>query len=314
MTTTKATRIHAYGGNDIIKHEQVALPAPKAGEILVRVQAAGVNPIDWKIRAGYLQKMMPLPLPLTLGGDFAGVVEAIGPGVTGFKPGDEVFGQAPVMMGGSGAFAEHVLAQAGTTAKKPARASTHEAAALPLVGASAVQAIIDTLRVAKGQKVLIHGGAGGIGSIAIQIAKHLGAYVATTAAPSEAAFVKGLGADRVIDYTTAKFEQELKDFDAVLDTVGGDTYARSFKVLKRGGRIVSMLEQPRQDLMQQYGVEASMQFTQPAAERLARAAKLFDDGAIKINIDRVFPLDSAAAALHSVETTPPKGKVILKVA
>jgi alcohol dehydrogenase len=165
-----------------------------------------------------------------------------------------------------------------------------------------------------GQKILIHGGAGGIGSGAIQLAKHLGAHVATTASGDDFGYVKGLGADTVIDYKTQKFEEILHDLDAVFDTIGGDTYVRSFNVLKKGGRLVSMLEQPRQDLMQEFGVEAFAQFTQVTTERLAKLAGLVDQGALKVHVDKTFPLSQVSAARLYLEKQSPRGKVVLKIA
>ena len=177
MKTVKAARIHNYGGSEAVRVEQVSLPEPRSGELVIRVHAAGVNPIDWKIRGGLLQQMMPLQLPFTLGGDFSGVVEALGPGVDNFKVGDEVYGQAPDFMGGSGSFAEAVLARTThNIAAKPRSVEHMEAGALPLAGVCALKALTEDLGVSPGQTILIQGGAGGIGSMAIQLAKHLGAY------------------------------------------------------------------------------------------------------------------------------------------
>lgn len=313
MTMVKAARLYAYGEAEALRIEDVSLPEPKNGELLIRVNAAGVNPVDWKIRAGYLKQSFPLQLPATLGGDFSGAVEAVDAGVTGLKPGDAVYGQAPVTNGGSGTFAEAVLAPAGTVAAKPRSVSYVEAGALPLVGVSALQALGEYLHISAGQKVLIHGGAGGIGSAAIQIAKHLGAYVATTASGDDIDYVKNLGADTVIDYKKQKFEEVVRDFDAVFDTVGGDTYVRSFKVLKKGCRLLSMVEQPRQDLMKEFGVEAFWLFTQVTTERLTKLAELVDNGVLKVHVDEVFPLSRASGALLQLEKQPPKGKFVLKL-
>lgn len=313
MIQTMAARIHKYGNADEVSLDSVTLTNPQAGEVLVRVHAAGLNPVDWKIRAGYLQQVMPLPLPITLGGDFSGVVEVVGPAVTGYKIGDEVFGQAPAW-NGTGSFAEAVIAKTGNIAAKPPMLPHVEAAALPLVGASALQALTDNLRVSAGHKVLIHGGAGGIGSVAIQLAKHLGAQVATTVATSDLAYAKSLGADTVVDYTKQSFEDLVRDFDAVLDTVGGETYTRSFAVLKKGGRLASMLERPNQDLAKNFGVEASMVFTQVTSERLVTIAELARQGEITINVEGAFPLAQARTALVSLETGAMKGKIVLNVA
>jgi alcohol dehydrogenase len=215
---------------------------------LVSIKAAGVNPVDWKIREGYFQQMIPLQFPFTLGMDFSGIVKEIGEGVSGFKQGDEVYGQAGVINGGSGAFAEMALAKTENITNKPKRLSHVEAAALPLVGVSAWRALVENVGLSKGQRILIHGGAGGIGSIAIQLAKYLGAFVATTVSVNDKVFVQELGADQVIDYKSHNFEDLLHDYDSVFDTVGGETYKRSFKVLKKDGIIVSMLEQPNSEL------------------------------------------------------------------
>jgi alcohol dehydrogenase len=267
MKTVKAARIHNYGEPEAVQVENISLPEPQSGELVIRIYAAGVNPIDWKIRAGYLQQMMPLPLPFTSGGDFSGVVEAVGADVVDFKVGDEVYGQSGVLNGGSGSFAEFSVAKAVTIATKPRRVDHVEAGGLPLAGVSALQAWTEHLSLSAGQKVLIHGGAGGIGGIAIQLAKHLGAQVATTASAENLDYVKNLGADEVVDYRSQKFEAVLGGLDAVFDTVGGETYARSFKVLKRGGRLVSMLEQPNQELLNNFGLKAVTQFTQVNTER-----------------------------------------------
>ena len=310
MKIVNAIRINSYGGPDVVHVEEAKLPDPKVGEALIRVYATGINPVDWKIRAGYLQQFAPLPLPSTLGGDFSGVVEWAG---TGLRPGDEVYGKASALSGGSGSFAEFCLAPLGTIAAKPRSISHTEAGALPLVGVSALQALTEQLKIAPGQRVLIHGGAGGIGSIAIQLAKHLGARVATTVSADDISFVRELVADIVIDYKTQKFEDAVTGVDAVLDTVGGETYVRSFKALKKGGRLISMLERPRQDLMTEFGVEASVLFTQITTERLTTLSRLVDQGALKVRVERTFPLQQAPAALLRQEKESPKGKIVLTI-
>ena len=313
----KSTQIKRYGGSEVVEINQ-STPAPNdpsAGKVLVDVKAAGVNPADWKIREGYFQQMMPLQFPSTLGMDFSGVIEKVGEGVPDFKQNDEVYGQAAVIRGGSGAFAEIALANADTITHKPKILSHEKAAGLPLVGVSAWQALVDIIGLSKGQKILIHGGAGGIGSIAIQLAKHLGAYVATTVSTNNKQFVKEeLGADEVIDYKTQTFEDLLPhEYDAVFDTVGDETYTRSFKILKRGGIIVSMLEQPNQELMDRFGVKAISQFTQVNRERLTKLAQWVDQNNIRVNIDRTFPLDEAGKALDYQRDVHPRGKVVLQV-
>lgn len=309
----KAAQISGYGGNEVIKVNNAPKPSPAPGQVLVEAYAAGVNPVDWKIREGYLQQMAPLKFPATLGGDFSGKVIETGQGVSEFKKGDDIYGTAIVLAGGSGSFAEFITANSAAIYAKPKGTSYVEAAALPLVGVSATQALMEHIRLSKGQKILIHGGAGGIGLIAIQLAKHLGTHVAATADTDDIKFVKDFGADEVIDYKTQRFEDVLSGYDAVFDTVGGETYTRSFKVLKKSGIIVSMLEQPNQELMKQYGVTAISQFTQINTERLKKLAELVEKGAVKVHVDKTFPLEKAAEALEHLQKGHPRGKVVVAI-
>jgi alcohol dehydrogenase len=311
----KAAQIKTYGDSEVVEiNQSTSTPNdPSTGKVLVNVKAAGVNPADWKFRNGFFQQMMPLQFPSTLGWDFSGVIEKVGQGVSDFNQGDEVYGQAPEPTGGSGAFAEIALANASSIAHKPKTLSLQQAAGLPTVGVSAWQALVETIGLSKGQKILIHGGAGGIGSIAIQLAKHLGAYVATTVSTNDKQFAKELGADEVIDYKTQTFEDLIHDYDAVFDTVGGDTYNRSFKVLKRGGILVSMLEQPNQKLMEQLGVKAIFQFTQVNRERLTKLVQWVDQNNIRVNVDKTFPLEEAGKALDYQRDVHPRGKVVLAI-
>jgi NADPH:quinone reductase-like Zn-dependent oxidoreductase len=313
MKTIKAARLHSYGGPEAMQVECVPLREPRLGELLVRVHAAGLNPMDWKIRAGYLREKMPLELPVILGGDFSGVVEAAGPDVAALQPGDLVYGDASARRGGSGAFAQFVIAQADNVAAKPRRLDDLEAAALPLTGVSALQALTEHLKISAGQSVLIHGGAGGIGRIAIQLAKHFGARVATTVGAADLGLARELGAEIVLDYRAQKFEDVLGDLDAVFDTVGGDTYVRSFKVLRKGGRLVSMLEQPRQQLMTELSVAASILFTQVTTERLNTLSELVDRGALNAHVDKTFPLREAATALGELERRSVTGRAVLTI-
>ena len=315
----KAAKIRSYGHSEVVEINQSASSPndPSEGKVLVSVKAAGVNPSDWKLREGFFKQMVPLQFPATLGMDFSGVIEKVGVGVASdLKQGDEVYGQAGAFAGGSGAFAEMALANTDKIAHKPKTLTHEQAAGLPLVGVSAWQALVETIGLSKGQKILIHGGAGGIGSIAIPLAKHLGAYVATTVSTNDIQFVKDeLGADEVIDYKTQTFENVLPhDFDAVFDTVGGETYTRSFKVLKRsGGIIVSMLEQPVQELMDQFGVKAVFLFSQANRERLTKLAEWVDQNNIRVNVERTFPIDEARTALDYQRDVHPRGKIVLAV-
>jgi NADPH:quinone reductase-like Zn-dependent oxidoreductase len=316
----KSAQFKRYGGSDVIEINQTTpIPTLTAGNVLVEIKAAGINPIDWKIREGYMQQMIPLQFPSTLGMDFSGVIKQVEEGGEGegeiissdFKQGDEVYGQAGVTNGGSGAFAQFALANVDHIAHKPRRLNYLEAAAIPLVGVSAWQALVENMRLSKGQKILIHGGAGGIGSIAIQLAKHIDAYVSTTANVNDKEFVQELGADQVIDYKSQKFEDLLHDYDAVYDTIGGDIYKRSFKVLKKDGMIISMLEPPNLELMHQYGVKATFQFTQVNRQRLTKLAQWVNQNDIKVNVDRTFSLDEAGQALDYQKDVHPRGKVVI---
>lgn len=306
----KAAQINKYGSNEVVEiNKNTPKPAASRGQILVEVYAAGVNPIDWKIREGYI----PLKFPVTLGGDFSGVVAEVGESVSGFKKGLEVYGYASVIGGGSGSFAEFVSADVKVMALKPENITHVDAGAFPLTGVSAWQALVDHIGLSMGKKILIHGGAGGIGSIAIQLAKHLGAYVATTVSAKDLQYIKELGADEAIDYKNQSFEDLLNDYDAVYDTVGGETYVKSFKVLRKGGIIVSMLEQPHSDLIKQYGVNAIGQMTQVNSERLSKLAELVDKHIIKVHVEKTFPLEQAGEALAYLQSGHPRGKVVLKM-
>jgi NADPH:quinone reductase-like Zn-dependent oxidoreductase len=313
----KSIQIKKYGGSDVVEVNKTAsVPSISSGKILVNVKASGVNPSDWKIREGYFQQMVPLQFPSTLGGDFSGIVKQIGEDddiSSDFKQGDEVYGYASVLNDGSGAFAELALVNKDSIAYKPKSLNYVEAACLPLVGFCAWQALVENIGLSKDQKILIHGGAGGIGSIAIQLANHLGAYVTTTVSTNDKQFVQELGADHIIDYKKENFEDVIHDYDAVLDTVGGETYIRSFKVLKKGGIIVSTLEQPNSELMNQYGIRAIFQFAQVNRERLTKLAQWVDQNNVKVNVDKTFSLDEAAKALDYQKDVHPRGKVVLTV-
>lgn len=309
----KAARFTNYGGPEIIEIDEVPQPLPSKNQVLIEVHAAAINPFDYKVRRGYMKDAMPLKLPLTIGGNLSGVIKEVGTDVTDFKIGDAVFGQSYAFGGGSGAIAEYAVANAENIAIKPKSINYLAAGSLPLVGVSAIQALEQHINLQKGQKILIHGGAGGIGSIAIQLAKHLGAFVAATVSSEDVEFVKSLGADEVIDYTKEKFEEKLSGFDAVYDTVGGDTTDRSFKVLKKGGVLVSMLGEPNKDLAGEYKVKVIGQNTQTNSKNLSRLATIVDQGIIKPQIDKVFPLDQTKQAFQYAETGHTRGKVVISI-
>jgi NADPH:quinone reductase-like Zn-dependent oxidoreductase len=238
----KASRIHAYGGPEVLAYEDAPRPEPAKGEVLVRVHAAGVNPIDAKIRAGYLKEHIRYALPAILGWDLSGVIEAVGPGVKAWKAGDAVYAMGDVTR--NGAYAEYATIDEGLLAPKPKSQDHIHAAAVPQAGLMAFHALFIFGTLQKGQKVLIHGAGGGVGSFAVQLAKWKGAYVIGTASRNNQDLLKDLGADEAIDYTAADFRTKVKDVDLVLDTVGGETQEKSFAVLKRGGTLVSTLGQP----------------------------------------------------------------------
>lgn len=308
-----AAQINQYGDRDALQTVDNA-PKPSAGdgEVLVEVYAAGINPFDWKVRSGQVQGMVQLGFPAILGGDLAGVVAAVGKGVDGFKVGQPVYGQANPLSG-QGSFAEFTPVKAQSLAAKPDSVDFIAAAALPLAAVSAYQALVDTIHLKKGERILVHGGAGGIGTFAVQLAKHFQAYVIATAGPEDLGYVRQLGADEVIDYTAQKFEELAQDMTAVYDTVGGETYTRSFATLKPGGQIVSMLEQPNTKLATQRQVIAHSQFTQVTTARLTAVARLVDNDKLQIAIDKVFGLHEAAEAVEYMHAGHHRGKVVIKV-
>jgi NADPH:quinone reductase-like Zn-dependent oxidoreductase len=308
----KAVKYSNYGGIDAL---EVVLNADKPaigdGQVLVEVEAASINPVDYKVRLGYMKDFVPLKFPATIGGDFAGVVKEIRGGGSAFKNGDKVYGQAIVLNGGSGSFAEFVAANSANTAKAPKTIDFLHAACLPLAGASAVQAIEDAIKLKKGQRILIHGGAGGIGSIAIQLAKSIGAEIATTVSERDISFVKELGADTVINYHTQEFDEVLKDFDAVLDLVGGGTTTKSFKVLRKGGVLVCLAGRPDEALAAKNGITAMGQMTGTDTKHLDRLTALVDNGVIRIHVDKIFTINQAREAFTHAELNHPRGKVVL---
>jgi NADPH:quinone reductase-like Zn-dependent oxidoreductase len=307
----KAAQINGYGGPEVLQTTTDA-PKPKPGiaQVLVEVYAAAVNPFDLKVREGVMGDS--LHFPATLGGDVAGIVAELGEGVSGFTVGQPVFGQANAARG-QGSYAEFTPVKADSLAAKPESIDFVTAAAAPLTAVSAYQALVEHAGLMSGQKVLIHGAAGGIGSFAVQLAKHLGAYIAATAGTEDIGYVKSLGADEVIDYKTQDFASLLKDYDVVFDTVGGETFAKSHQVLKPGGIIVSMATQPDEALAKQYNVQTMHQATQVNPERLVKIIELVEQGALKVHVDKVFPLEQAGDAQAYLQAGKHHGKVVLKV-
>jgi alcohol dehydrogenase len=305
----KAAQINHFGHSDAVAIEEIDRPFPKNSEVLIEVRASSINPVDTGVREGRLQQFFPIKLPATLGADVSGVVVGIGPDVEHLKVGDHVYGQASPMMGASGAFAEYAVAPERTLALMPNNLTFAEAASVALTGLSAYQALYDHLRLQNGQRILIHGGAGGIGTTAIQIAKHIGAYVATTATGEGISYVRELGADEAIDYATQTFEERLRNFDAVFDTVGGDTYRKSFQVLRMGGRILSMLMQPDPDLEDKYNVTALFEHTNVTTDALNRLTKLIEEDVVTVHIERTFKLSEIRQAFDAKEHGQVRGKI-----
>src|SRR6266508_555459 len=308
----KAIVVHEYGGPEVLKYEDAPRPDPKDDQILVRVIAAGVNPVDAMIRSGMFAKYEKDVFPIIPGADIAGVVEKVGSKITKFKAGDPVF--AYVSLKGGGGYAEYALGTERDTAAKPKSPSYVEAAAVPIVALTAWQALVDAARLGASQTALIHGGSGGVGSFAIQIAKARGAKVIATASTANQELLKELGADVAIDYTKQKFEDIAKDVDVVLDSVGRDTLARSYGVVKKGGFIVSIVARPTQAELDKHGIRGAFISVEPTSDELGEIGKLIDQKKIKVIVSQTFPLSDAAKAQEQVATGHTRGKVVLKVA
>jgi len=314
MENMKAVRVHNYGGPEVLRFEDAPRPTPGSGELLIRVHAASVNPIDWKVRAGYMKDYIPLPLPFILGWDVSGVVEAVGSGVTKFKNGDEVYARPDVTAHGYGAYAEYVVAKETETALKPKSIDHVHAAAIPVGAVTAWRALFDAAGLREGQKVLIHGAAGGVGSFAVQLAKWKGAHVIGTASGRNQAFLRELGVDEPIDYERTRFEDVVHDVDVVLDTLAGDIQKRSWKVLKKGGILVSIVAPPSADEAAKHSVRSAFFSAHPSSSQLSEIAKLVDAGKLKSVVETVLPLSDARRAHELNETGHARGKTVLKVA
>ncbi len=310
----KAAQIDNYGDVSVIQVREAEKPTITGDQVLVKVAAASLNPFDSAVRAGYAQTMAPLNFPATLGLDFAGTIVEVGADVTGFAVGDRVYGTANAMFGASGAFAEFAAANASSTALAPKNVDDAEAATLPTAGISALQAIVDNMHLQSGQKLFINGGSGGIGSVAIQIAKHLGAYVATTASNGNIDYVKSLGADEVVDYKTQKFTDLIHDYDAVLNNTAGDDINDALKVLKKGSIAVSLVGPFDEKKANELGVTAIAQGTKVATKSLDDLRALVEDGVVDVVIDKTFPIDEIQAAFTARETESIKGKVVITIA
>jgi len=304
----KAVRVHAFGGPDVLKIEQTPRPEPGPGEVLIKVRAAGVNPVDWRVREGYNNH----ELPLIPGWDVAGVIERTGSGVKGLKTGDQVYGYFDIAR--DGAYADYVAVPAAEVVLKPRSLDYTQAAAIPLAALTAWQALFDAGRLRAGQKVLVHGAAGGVGSFAVQLAKWKGAYVIGTASLGNLQFVRDLGANEVIDYTRTRFEDVVHDADMVLDTLGGETQKRSWRVLKKGGILVSLPSRPSEKEAAAHGVRQAYFNVRPNTAQLTEITALVDSGKLRPVVESVLPLADARLAQEISQAGHTRGKIVLKVA
>ncbi len=309
--TMKAIVAHEYGGPEVLKLEDVAVPTPKEDEMLIKVFAAGVNSFDGVLRSGKYAKVFNTQLPWHPGYDIAGVVEKVGGKVTKFKVGDAVFAFISISKGGG--YAECALAKETDTARKPATISFVEAAGAPSVALTAWQALVDKANVQSGQTVLIHGASGGVGMCAIPIAKIHGAKVFATASTTNQEFLKQLGADLAIDYKTQKFEDIAKDVDVVIDGVGGETLARSYPIVKRGGIVVTLTEPVDQAQLDKHGIRGSFLSVRNNGGELAEIGRLIDEKKIKVIVSETFPLADANKAEARADTGHARGKIVLRV-
>jgi NADPH:quinone reductase-like Zn-dependent oxidoreductase len=331
----KAFIVGRYGSNDGVRAAEMPDPELRDDDVLVQIHAASVNPLDIKIRDGKLKLILPYRLPLILGNDLAGVVVRVGSRVRRFKQGDEVYARPDKDR--IGAFAEFISMREDAVANKPKDLTMEEAASMPLVALTAWQALIERANLKTGQKVLIHAGSGGVGTIAIQLAKHLGATVATTTSTANIDWVKRLGADIVVDYRNEEFDTILKDYDVVLDTLGGQVLEKSLRVLKPGGKLISISGPPdpgfAKDIgaswilrrvirllsyrirkkAKRHGVSYSFLFMRANGDQLREIGSLIDSKVIRPVVDRTFPFESTKEALAYVEHGRTKGKVVVKV-
>jgi NADPH:quinone reductase-like Zn-dependent oxidoreductase len=310
--TMKAIVVHEYGGPEAMKYEDAPRPEPNDDEVLVRVIAAGVNPVDGLVRSGKYAKFFNTTLPLVPGYDIAGVVQKTGAKIGKFKRGDAVY--AYIALNKGGGYAEYAVATEKQAAPKPKSLTYAEAAAVPVVALTAWQGLVDTAKLSAGQTVLIHGGSGGVGSFAIQFAKLRGAKVFATASTRNQDLLKELGADVAIDYTKQKFEDVAKDVDVVLESVGGDTLTRSYGVIKKGGIIVSLIGPPNQAELDKHGIRGAALGVEPDSSELAEIGKLIDEKKIKVIVSQILPLAEAAKAQEQAATGHTRGKIVLKVA
>jgi NADPH:quinone reductase-like Zn-dependent oxidoreductase len=306
-----AWRVYEFGPPEAMKFERVPRPVPGPGEVLVKVHAAGVGPWDGWIRAG--RSALPQRLPLTLGSDLSGDIQTVGTDVSDLRIGDQVFGVTNPRF--IGAYAEYALASAAMIARKPASITYFEAASVPVIAVTAWQGLFDQAQLKAGQTVVIHGAAGNVGAYAVQFARRAGIQTIATAATDEIAFVRDLGADTVVDFQTQRFEDAARNVDAVLDLVGGETQERSFQVLRRGGKLISAVSHPDQNLAKSHGVDATFFLVKVTSQYLTEVADLIDAGELRTRVGTVLPLADAREAHFILEggRPQPMGRIVLNI-
>jgi NADPH:quinone reductase-like Zn-dependent oxidoreductase len=307
----KAIQIHNYGGPEVLQYEDAPRPEPGKGEVLIRVHAATVNPVDRSVREGRMKDFWPHKFPLILGWDLSGLIEELGSGAARFKIGDEVYSVPDPAR--NGAYADYIVVRESEVALKPRSLHHVRAATMPLGALTAWQALFDTGQLQQGQRVLIHGGSGGVGHFAVQLAKWKGAYVFATASTKNQDLLRELGANEIIDYTRQRFEDVARNIDIVLDPIGGDTQERSWQVLKKGGFLLSVVQPPPGDKAKALGVRAAFVASQPNGAELAEIADLIDAGHLTPIVNRVLPLSEARRAHELSQTGNIHGKIVLRV-
>jgi NADPH:quinone reductase-like Zn-dependent oxidoreductase len=308
--TMKAVSFTQFGNSNVLRYGDLPTPVPAAGEVLVRVRAASVNPADWKVRRGSRSRG-PITAPMIPGYDIAGDVVAVGSGVTAFKNGDAVYAMTPLGVGG--AYAQFASVPVANVAAKPQRADYIHAAAVPLAALTAWQALFEVAKVVPGQTVVVQGGAGGVGHFAVQFAKARGVKVIATASARNSDYLREIGSDVVIDYQSTQYENVIKDADVVLDTVGGDTLRRSFAVVKKGGYLVSIVDDPDKAELEKRGIRGSRAVVHTDGVQLAEIGRLIDSGKVKPHVSETLDLQAAAAAQDLSEKGRTRGKIVLRV-
>ena len=307
----RAIRIHQYGGTETLQLNQIDTPKINTDDILIKVKSSSINPVDWKIREGYLKDFIPYQMPVTLGFDVSGVVSEVGSEVTDFKVGDEVFSRPDISR--DGAYADYIAVKADEVAFKSSKLSFEQAAALPLAGITAWQCLVDVGQLQAGQRVLIHAGAGGVGHLAIQIAKAKGATVIATASTANQELLTQFGADQAVDYTKGVLLEQIEPVDLVIDTIGGEVQSNSWALLKAGGMLVSIVDQPSEELAKQHNAKAAFVFIESSSRILRELNKLVKKDQLLPFIEHRFSLEQIADAHLQSQTGRTRGKIIIKV-